>query len=435
MEKEGKSTGGGMLVEVILAIILIGGGLAWLAVTKSHQGAIASAHAHGGGRFALNGPMPVSVVTAKKGDIDITLNALGTVAPLATVTVKPQIAGQLVQINFKEGQDVKAGDFLAQIDPRPYELALSQFQGQLQRDQALLESAENDLKRYNKLVTEDSIARQQRDDQKALVGQYQGTVETDKAQINNAKLNLEYCHVSAPVSGRIGLRQIDAGNYVQLSDANGLVVITQTQPISVLFSLPEDNIQEIMKRMASGAVLPVTAFDRNQSAKLATGQLATLDNVIDPTTGTIKMRALFDNANNSLFANQFVNIQLLVDTVHDTIVIPSSAVKTGAPGNFVYVVKSDNTVAMTPVKLGPSAGDNVSIVSGLSAGDTVVSDGSDKLKDGAKVLLPGAQDSSGASDNTDAKKTDSGAEPDQSGHHHHKKDSGQKDNSQTPDGK
>ena len=411
-------------LEVFLAIVIIAGGLAWLAVTRAHDGAISAHKQSGGGRFTLNGPMPVTTITAQKGNIDISVNALGTVTPLATVTVRAQIAGKLVQINFKEGQTVQAGDFLAQIDSRPYELSLAQSQGQLQRDQALLEGAEHDLARYSKLVAEDSIAKQQRDNQKTLVDQYKGTVETDKALVNTAKLNLEYCHITAPVSGRIGLRQVDTGNYVQLNDANGLAVITQTQPISVIFSLPEDNLQAIMKRMSAGAVLPVIAYDRSQSVKLATGQLTTVDNEIDPTTGTIKMRAQFDNTDNALFANQFVNIQLLVDTVSDSIVIPRSAIKSGTPGSFVYVVKPDSTAAMTPVKLGPAAGENVSILSGLSAGDIVVSDGSDKLKDGEKVLLSGAQ--APASDapqpeKEEKDKTEEGAPQDPSGQHHHHK--------------
>lgn len=414
-------------LEVIFAIALIAGGIGWLAVTRSQEGAATAAHGKGG-RYAANGPMPVTTFTVQKGDIDITLNELGTVTPLATVTVRTQIAGQLMQINFQEGQLVNKGDLLALIDPRPYEAALAQAQGALQRDQALLEGATHDLARYTKLVTEDSIARQQRDDEKALVDQYKGTVETDKAQINTAQLNLQYCHIVAPVSGRVGLRQVDPGNYAQVTDTNGIVVITQLQPMSVLFSLPEDNLPTIMKRMATGAVLPVIAFDRSQTNKLATGQLSTVDNEIDPTTGTIKMRALFDNADNALFSNQFVNIQLLVDTVKDVIVVPSAAVKSGAPGTYVYTVKSDSTVAMTPVKLGPASGESVSVTSGLSAGDIIVRDGADKLKDGAKVLLPGAtQGSSDAPDKTNSSKTDDNAAPDQSGKkHHHKKDSDQK---------
>ena len=386
MDKDAKNSTLWQWLEVILAIVIIAGGIIWLAAVRSHA-PVASGH---GGRSALNGPMPVTAITAQKGDIDITVNALGTVTPIATVTVRTQIAGQLMQINFQEGQVVKAGDLLALIDPRPYEAALAQAQGALRRDEALLSGAEQNLERYIKLVKEDSLARQQRDDQKALVDQYRGTVEADKAQINTAQLNIQYCHITAPVSGRVGLRQVDTGNYVQTGDANGIVVITQTQPMSVIFSLAEDNLPTLMKRLNSGATLPVTAYDRSQTNKLAAGQLSTVDNVIDPATGTIKMRALFDNADNALFANQFVNVVLLVDTLRAALVVPSAAVKTGTPGTYVYVVKPDSTVAMTPVKLGPASGENVSIVSGLSAGDAVVTDGADKLKDGAKVALPGA---------------------------------------------
>ena len=388
MDKDAKNSTLWQWLEVILAIVIIAGGIIWLATVRSHAPTVAG---HGG-RPALNGPLSVTTITAQKGDIDITVNALGTVTPIATVTVRAQIAGQLMQINFQEGQVVKAGDLLALIDPRPYEAALSQAQGALQRDQALLAGAERNLTRYIRLVKEDSIAQQQRDDQKALVEQYKGTVEADKAQINTAELNIQYCHITAPVSGRVGLRQVDTGNYVQAGDANGIVVITQTQPMSVIFSLAEDNLPALMKRLNGGATLPVTAYDRSQTNKLATGQLSTVDNVIDPATGTIKMRALFDNADNALFANQFVNVVLLLDTLRDALVVPSAAVKTGTPGTYVYVVKPDSTVAMTPVKVGPASGENVSIISGLSAGDTVVTDGADKLKDGAKVALPGAAD-------------------------------------------
>lgn len=344
-----------------------------------------------GGRFGANGPMPVVAMEAEKGDIAVTLNALGTVTPLATVTVKTQIAGQLTQVAFQEGQMVKAGDFLAQIDPRPYQLALSQYQGQLQRDQALLRDAELNLARYKTLVAQDSIARQTLDTQDALVQQYRGTVETDQALVNNAKLNLVYCHIVAPVTGRVGLRQVDPGNYVQTSDSSGIVVITQMQPITVLFTLPEDNLPAVMKRLHAGASLAVTAFDRGQTTQLATGQLVTVDNQIDTTTGTIKLRAQFDNRDEMLFPNQFVNTRLLVDTLKDAIVIPTSAVQRGAPGTYVYLVKPDNTVTVRPVKLGPSAGERVAIVSGIEPGDKVVVDGGDKLREGAQITLPTAK--------------------------------------------
>jgi len=344
------------------------------------------------GRFgAGTGPMPVVAVAAAKGDIAISLNALGTVTPLATVTVKTQIAGQLTQVAFQEGQTVRAGDFLAQIDPRPYQLSLAQYEGQLQRDQALLKAAEVDLARYKTLVAQDSIARQTLDTQDALVQQYRGTVETDQAQVNNAKLNLVYCHIVAPVTGRVGLRQVDPGNYVQTSDTNGIVVITQMQPITVLFTLPEDNLPAVVKRLHAGASLGVTVFDRGQTTQLATGRLVTFDNQIDTTTGTVKLRAQFDNRDEMLFPNQFVNTQLLVDTLKDATVIPTSAVQRGAPGTYVYLVKPDNTVTVRTITLGPAAGERVAIVSGIEPGDKVVVDGGDKLREGAQVTLPTAK--------------------------------------------
>jgi membrane fusion protein, multidrug efflux system len=409
----------------LLFVIIIAAGIGWLAYTRSHE-APSGGHGGGrGGRFALNGPLPVSVVTAAKGEIPITVNALGTVTPLALVTVRTQIAGQLTQVAFTEGQMVSQGDFLAQVDPRPYQLALNQAQGQLQRDQALLQGAEHDLSRFKKLVSQDSIARQQYDNQVTLVQQDQGLVQLDKAQVDNANLNLAYCHIVAPVSGRVGLRQVDTGNYVQTGDANGIVVITQLQPISVIFSVPEDNLPAVMKRLAAGATLSVTAFDRSQTTTLATGTLTTVDNVIDTATGTVKMRAQFDNKDSALFANQFVNVQLLIDTLKDVIVLPSSAIERGAPGTFVYTVKSDSKAAMTPVKLGASAGDNVAVLSGLNVGDTVVSDGADKLKDGADVLLPGAQEKQKQGNaGPDASKPDEGNKKDgqdATGQHHHRK--------------
>jgi multidrug efflux system membrane fusion protein len=285
---------------------------------------------------------------------------------------------------------VKKGDFLAEVDPRPYQHALDQAQGQLLRDQALLKNAQIDVVRYRTLLEQDSIAQQQLATQEALVRQYEGTVKTDRAIVENAKLNLAYCHITAPVSGRVGLRQVDQGNYVQTSDPNGIVVITQIKPITVLFTLPEDDLPAIMRRMNAGAVLSVTAFDRTQSTKLATGTLMTIDNQIDTTTGTVKLKALFDNSDEILFPNQFVNVQLLVDTVHGATIAPTAAVRHGAPGDFVYTIKSDETVSVQPVKLGPSNGERVVVTEGLVPGDLVVVDGADKLRDGAKITLPGA---------------------------------------------
>jgi multidrug efflux system membrane fusion protein len=348
-----------------------------------------------GGRFSNNGPMPVAMATVEKGDVPVTLNALGTVTPLATVTVRTQINGQLMQVGFKEGDMVNKGDFLAEIDPRPYQATLDQMQGQLLRDQALLKNAQLDVARYRKLVAENSIAQQQRDTQESLVHQLEGTVKADEAQVASAQLNLSYCRILAPVTGRVGLRQVDPGNYVQLSDANGIVVITQTKPISVIFTLPEDTLPAVVKRLRAGATLPVTGFNRTQTTKLATGVLTTVDNQVDTSTGTVKLRAQFDNADESLFPNQFVNAQLLVDTLKDASVVPTAAVQRGAPGTFVYVIKPDDTVAVQPVKLGPTAGERVAVQDGLTPGERVVVDGADKLRDGAKVTLPGANAGAG----------------------------------------
>ena len=343
----------------------------------------------GGGQTSA--PIPVGVSPVATGDMPVTLTQLGTVTPLATVTVKTQISGYLVQVAFKEGQMVTKGDFLAQIDPRPYQVALEQAQAQLAKDQALLKNAQLDLQRYNTLVAQNSIAKQTRDTQVSLVAQYEATVKADQAQIDAQKLNLTYCRIISPVTGRVGLRQVDAGNYVQTSDPNGIVVVTQLQPISVIFTLPEDNLPEVMKRVRSGASLPVTAFDRTGSTELATGKLDTVDNQIDTTTGTVKLRATFDNEQDALFPNQFVNVKLLVNTLHNADVVPNAAIQRGAPGTFVYVVKPENTVGVQKVKLGPTDGQRIAILSGVEPGENVVIDGADRLRDGAKITVAPAE--------------------------------------------
>ncbi len=347
-----------------------------------------------GGRFNASGATPVVSAPVIKGDMPINLSALGTVTSLATVTVRARIGGQLTEVYFIEGQDVNAGDLLAQVDPRPYQVALEQARGQLARDQALLENAKTDLARYQGLVSQGAIGRQQADTQAALVRQYDGTIQTDQAQVDNAQLNLDYTRIQAPISGRVGLRQVDKGNYVQTNDTNGLVVITLLKPITVVFSVPEDNLQAIRQRLNSGASLPVAAYDRGQTKVLANGTLSTIDNLIDTTTGTIKLRAQFDNVDEALFPNQFVNIRLQVDVVKDTPIIPTAAVQRGAPGTFVYVVNdsdpANQTVSVRPVTLGPGEGERVSVASGLQAGEKIVVDGVDRLKDGAKIRQPNA---------------------------------------------
>jgi multidrug efflux system membrane fusion protein len=339
------------------------------------------------GRPPAGTPVPVGVATVEKGNMPVTLSQLGTVTPLAMVTVKTQISGYLMQVAFKEGQMVNKGDFLAQIDPRPYQVALAQAEGQLAKDQALLKNAQLDLVRYNTLVAQNSVAKQTRDTQESLVGQNQATIKSDQAQIDAQKLNLTYCRIISPVTGRVGLRQVDAGNYVQTSDPNGIVVVTQLQPISVIFTLPEDNLPEVMKRVRAGATLPVTAFDRTGANEIAKGKLDTVDNQIDPTTGTVKLRAIFDNEQETLFPNQFVNVKLLVNTLPDADIVPNSAIQRGAPGTFVYLVKPDRTATVQKVKLGPSDGQRIAILSGLQPGDSVVIDGADRLRDGAKITV------------------------------------------------
>jgi membrane fusion protein, multidrug efflux system len=366
---------------LLLLVLLTGGGLGLLAWRSDR--ALPTQN----GRFQPSGPMPVGTAPVETADMPVVLNALGTVTPLATVTVRPQISGQLIDVAFKEGQIVKRGDFLAQIDPRPYQVALAQAEGQLAKDRATLRNSEVDLARYRTLLAQNSIARQTVDTQAALVQQNQGTIAADQAQVDAQKLNLTFARIVSPLSGRVGLRRVDPGNYVQTSDPNGIVVITQIHPISVIFTLPGDDLPAVMRRMRSGAALAVTAFDRTGTTRLADGTLETVDNQIDTTTGMIKLRALFDNADEALFANQFVTVQLLLDTVRDQPVIPVGAVQRGAPGTFVYVVKSDDTVAVQPVKLGPSSGDRVALADGLRPGQLVVIDGADRLRDGAKVRV------------------------------------------------
>jgi membrane fusion protein, multidrug efflux system len=350
----------------------------------------------GAGRAQQTAAQPVGAATIDKGDIRIILNELGTVTPLATVTVKTQINGQLTEVAFKEGQVVHKGDFLAQIDPRPYQVALEQAQGTLAHDQGLLQQAQTNLKRYQTLGRQDSIAQQQVDDQRYLVVQYTGSVQTDQGAVDSAQLNLAYCHIVSPVEGQIGLRLVDPGNYVQTSDATGLVVVTQMQPISVIFSVPEDNLPDIIQRIRSGATLSVDAYDRSNTRHLATGELHTLDNQIDTTTGTLKLRALFANPDEMLYPNQFVNARLLVDTMHDTVRVPVQAVQRGAPGTFVYVINPNDTVSVRPVKLGPVDDGYEAVLSGLEPGDKVVTDGTDRLRDGAPITIPAKPGTPGA---------------------------------------
>jgi membrane fusion protein, multidrug efflux system len=340
------------------------------------------------GRFDAGALIPVGVASAAKGDIPVVLNALGTVTPLNTVNVKTQITGQLIKVEFKEGQMVKAGDLLAVVDPRPYDVALQQAIGQQQKDEALLRNAQLDYERYKKLVAQDSIARQQLDTQASLVRQYEAALVIDQAQVDAAKLNVTYTKILAPLTGRIGLRLVDPGNYVTMADATSICLIIQVQPISVIFTIPEDSLPPVRQRLKGGASLEARVLDRAQKSELAVGRLDTHDNVIDTTTGTVKLRAIFDNADEPLFPNQFVNVRLLVDTVKDVLVVPVSAIQRGQPGTFVYRVKADDTVEIAVVETGVSAGTKIAVTKGLALNDRVVVDGTDRLREGTKIRMP-----------------------------------------------
>ena len=333
------------------------------------------------------GTQPVGVATIKAGDIRIVIDALGTVTPLATVTVQTQINGVLTKVGFKEGELVHTGDFLAQIDPRPYQVALEQYQGQLARDRAALKQAQMDLTRYQGLQNLDAIARQTAEDQVWVVQQDAGTVALDEAQVKAQELNLTYCHIVAPVNGRVGLRLVDPGNYVQTSSTTGIAVVTQLDPISVIFTIPEDVVPQIMTQFQSNPNLATTAFDRANARELATGHLGSFDTEVDTTTGTVKMRAMFNNGASRLFPFQFVNIRLVLDTLHGVVTVPTAAVQHGAPGDFVYVVDSASTVKVRKVSLGAQDGDLLAVNSGLSIGERVVVDGVDQLRDGSHVTL------------------------------------------------
>ncbi|MGA3280008.1 MAG: MdtA/MuxA family multidrug efflux RND transporter periplasmic adaptor subunit [Smithella sp.] len=345
-------------------------------------------------------PQPVTAVITKKADFDVYLKALGTVIPINTVAVKSQVGGQLMSLNFKEGQIVKKGDLLAEIDPRPYQVQLMQAEGQLAKDEEFLRNAESDLALYKLLQKQDSIAVQQVTTQESLVKQYKGVIQTDKGIIANDKLQLIYARILAPLSGRVGLRQVDPGNMVQVNDSNypnGIVVITQLQPITVVFSVPQDNLPVVLKRISHGEILPVYAYDQEGKVILASGNLLAVDNQIDTTTGTVKLKAVFDNKDNKLFPNQFVNIKLKVDTLRDATVMSTAAVQRGSMGTFAYVVKEDKSVTVRTLKLGPTEGDNVAVTEGLAPGDLVVTVGGDKLREGSKVemITPGSKNASG----------------------------------------
>ncbi|WP_422845880.1 efflux RND transporter periplasmic adaptor subunit [Acidovorax sp. M2(2025)] len=372
----------------LLALALVGlmGGGAWYLVQRSGQ-------EPGGGPGFPSGGRPlvtVGAAVARKAELPVALDALGTVVPAATVTLRPQVSGQLTQVLFTEGQMVQKGQLLAQIDPRPFEQALMQAQGTRQRDEAQLENARLTLARYRTLLSQDSIARQDVDTQAALVKQLEGTVMTDKAQEGTARLNLGYTRITAPASGRIGLRTVDAGNYVTSGDTAGLATITQVAPIDVQFAVPQDRVGDIQAAQRESEALAVTAWDRTRKVELGQGRFSTLDNQVDTTTGTVKAKARFDNAAGALFPNQFVNVQLLLRNI-SAVVVPVTAVRTGANGDYVYVINEDRTVSLRKVKRGQATVGLMAIAEGLAEGERVVTEGGDRLQDGMAVQLPGAR--------------------------------------------
>jgi multidrug efflux system membrane fusion protein len=384
IETKRKGSRSGYVVGLIILIAVLGGGY-WL-----YRSYYATASANTAARNAQSAPpQSVGAATIGQGDIRVIVNALGTVTPIATVTVQTQINGQLLEVGFTEGQLVKKGDFLAQIDPRPYQLLQAQFEGQLAHDQGVLAQSKIDLARYQKLAEQNSMARQQYEDQVYIVQQNQGTVKLDQAQIDQQKLNVIYCRIVSPVTGRIGLRLVDPGNYIQTTNSTGIAVVTQMQPITVIFPIPEDDLPDILPQLNAGTPLEVLAYDRANVKQLTTGRVMALDSQIDTTTGTVKVRAQFDNADNALFPNQFVNAQLLVKTLHNAVTVPTAAIQRGAPDTYVYVINADNTVSVRPVGIGPTDGPMAAVNSGLSVAERVVVDGTDLLRDGARVIVPG----------------------------------------------
>ena len=374
---------------VLIAALAVGGYYYWQ--WRMAPSPTAGAGATKGGMRGAGGPTPVVAAAATQSDVDVIVNGLGTVTPLRTVTVRSRVDGELVKVTFQEGQLVKAGELLAEIDQRAFQVQLAQAQGALARDRALLENARLDLERYKTLFAQDSIAKQQVDTQASLVRQYEGAVAVDVSQVDNAKLQLAYSRITAPIAGRIGLRLVDPGNIVRAGDTNGLVVITQLQPVAVLYTVPQDLLPTVMKRLQSGETIPVEAWDREQKAKLAQGTLASADNQVDPQTGTVKLKAQFPNDDSALFPQQFVNVRMKLDTLRDAIIVPSAAVQRGAQGMFVYVVQQDKTVALRTVKLGPLDGQRQAIAEGLQPGEMVVTDGVDRLRPGAQVEVANAR--------------------------------------------
>ena len=363
-----------------LLVVMVGGGA--LVLSRPWRSA-AGAQA----RAPASPRVPVVAAAARTRDVGVYLNGLGSVTPLNMVTVKSRVDGELIGVHFQEGQIVRSKDLLAEIDPRPFQAQLTQFEGQLERDQALLDNARLDLKRFQVLVTTDAVPRQQLDTQVSLVHQLEGTVKNDQGQIEATKVQLVYCRITSPIAGRVGLRLVDPGNIVHATDTGGLVIVTQLQPITVIFTIPEDSIPTVLQRLQRGVRLPVEAYDREYRRKLAGGALLTIDNQVDPTTGTVRLKAQFPNTDNRLFPSQFVNARLLIDTRRGATVVPTAAVQQSPRGSFVYVLRPDRTVGVRQVTVGVTDGDDVSIDRGLAVGEQVVVDGAERLRDGAAIDL------------------------------------------------
>jgi len=398
----------------LIAILLLGGA-GWYVFGHSNS------DEKSGKKGGKNAAIPVAVAAAKAMDIPVYLQGLGNITPRSNVIVHTRVDGQLMTVNFQEGQLVKKDDLLAQIDDRPYIAALEQAQGALDRDKALLQNAKLDLERYKTLWSQDSVARQQLDAQASLVKQDEGAVLNDQGQVDSAKTNLIYTKITSPVNGRVGLRQVDAGNIVHASDANGIVIVAELQPITALFTIPEDNLPDVNKHINANDTLAAEAWDRDNKNKLADGTLIAVDNQVDSTTGTVKLRAQFSNEDNALFPSQFVNIRLKLDTLKDAITIPNAAIQNGTKGAFVYLAKPDNTVTVQPITIGPADGENVSISQGVSVGDQLVIDGADGLREGAKIEI----------ETNDGKATEN-TKSDTAPHHKHKKDQDNADKDKTP---
>jgi len=380
---EGKGRGKWRRIWVAGAILACLLGIAIYVVAR--PGRASSDRTPAGAPGAPPRPTAVTTAAARRGDVHVYVAALGSVTPVNTVTVRSRVDGELMAVRFKEGDLVQGGDLLAEIDRRPFEVQLTQAEGQLAKDQAFLDNARKDLERYRTLFAEDSIASQQVDTQEALVHQFEGTVKTDQAQVDAAKLQLAYCRITAPFGGRVGLRLVDPGNIVRASDANGLVVLTQLQPITVVFAIPEDTLPAVLAKLKAGEHPVVEAYDREQRRRLASGSLLTADNEIDPSTGTVKLKAVFPNAASELFPNQFVNARLLLDVQHGATMAPTAAIQRGAQGSFVYVVTPDHRATARRVTTGVAEGDDTAVTTGLSPGELVVTEGADRLREGAPV--------------------------------------------------